>query len=538
MRKIGLLALTMSAICLVFGSFAFSQESINEQSITESKLRPNYNEKELLAFLNEKKDQADINFIIEKSAKFTGSNSLVYAEICFRIAKLLTNKNRLYKAYEYLDRVSTILEKYDISKVSFAVEFFKMKGTYFYNFRRYEDARSILFKALNQKAVDTSLIIGVYNTLGMINVNLKALDSSVYYYNMGMDLARKTNNTSWTGVISGNLGYVYFLQGDLENAKTFLKIDKDISLKNEQNESALNAITTLIEVLLIEEKYDSIDANMKILDSLVNVVGSLKSITRYHYIKTLCWEHLGEYKKAYESHRLSVLYKDSAGREYDESNLQNMIFQFKFQKKRSENELILEKEKRTGQFFYSVTTILSIITLACIFIIYLMRKRKISEHKILELEKEKIQTELKQNESELKRILKNLVEKNEIIDSLNQEIIKSEKNKEDLSLKKEKSIIYEKINSFTLLTKNDLLEFKRLFDKIHPGFYNSLTEKHENLTKSEVILGMLIRLNLTSLEMSLILGISQDSVRKANLRLRKKLSIDSQNELANFIKMI
>ena len=315
-------------------------------------------------------------------------------------------------------------------------------------------------------------------------------------------------------------------------------LDKELSLKNEQTESAIHAIAMLIEIDLKDDNYELVESNMTILDSLAYHVTDYSAVMRYHYTKTIYWEHLNQYKKAYESYQQSVLYKDSSSREYDQTNLQNMIFQIKFQKKRNENELILEKEKRTGQFFYSLATILSIITLACIFIIYLMRKRKISEHKILELEKEKIQTELKQNEAELNRILKNVVEKNEIIDSLNQEINKTEKNKEDLTLQKEKNIIYEKINSFTLLTENDLLEFKRLFDKIHPGFYNSLTEKYEDLTKSEVRLGMLLRLNLTSLEMSLILGISQDSVRKANLRLRKKLSIDSQKELVNLIKGI
>jgi DNA-binding CsgD family transcriptional regulator len=110
--------------------------------------------------------------------------------------------------------------------------------------------------------------------------------------------------------------------------------------------------------------------------------------------------------------------------------------------------------------------------------------------------------------------------------------------KNNLNLEKEKLNLHEKINSLSLLTENDLLVFKQLFDKIHPSFYDSLLTKCDDLTKSEARLAMLIRLNLTSIEMSRILGISQDSVRKSNLRLRKKLSIDSQKELVQFIKAV
>jgi len=277
---------------------------------------------------------------------------------------------------------------------------------------------------------------------------------------------------------------------------------------------------------------------MRILDSLmVNVKDLLLNISYYH-VKTLYWDHLENYEKAYECHRKSISFKDSSNMEYDELNLQNMIFQIEFQKKKNENDLIIEKEKRKGQFFYSIAIIFSVIILACIFIIYLLRKRKIYERKILGLENEQFQTELKRNEAEITQILKNLVKKNEIIEDLNKEIQKREKMKNNLNLEKEKLNLHEKINSLSLLTENDLLVFKQLFDKIHPSFYDSLLTKCDDLTKSEARLAMLIRLNLTSIEMSRILGISQDSVRKSNLRLRKKLSIDSQKELVQFIKAV
>jgi len=383
--------------------------------------------------------------------------------------------------------------------------------------------------------------INILNTLGLVYRKLDDIDSSFYYFNSALRIAKKSDIKHWIGIINGNLGYNYFQIKDIINSKKSLQIDQDFSLESNQKSSAVLATSFMIEINLLEKNYEMLELNMRILDSLmVNVKDLLLNISYYH-VKTLYWDHLENYEKAYECHRKSISFKDSSNMEYDELNLQNMIFQIEFQKKKNENDLIIEKEKRKGQFFYSIAIIFSVIILACIFIIYLLRKRKIYERKILGLENEQFQTELKRNEAEITQILKNLVKKNEIIEDLNKEIQKREKMKKmknNLNLEKEKLNLHEKINSLSLLTENDLLVFKQLFDKIHPSFYDSLLTKCDDLTKSEARLAMLIRLNLTSIEMSRILGISQDSVRKSNLRLRKKLSIDSQKELVQFIKAV
>ena len=534
-------------ICSVFytvHSSSFSQkvnESVKQVPIDIIELKSTFTEEELLKFIKEDKGEFFqskedyINFIIEKFNPLESSNTITSAEIRFLIAENLTNQDQFYQAYEYLDEVSNILKSKDISKVPFAAEFYELKGTYYYNFRRYDEARESFWEALKQSTIEVKSKINVLNTLALTHRRVNNLDSSIYYFNSGLALAKQSNENEWVGIISGNLGYIYYLNDDLDNARKFLIIDKELSLKNNQLESALNAVAKLIELDLADGNYELVESNMNLIDSLIDKVSQLSSIAQYYHTKTVYWEHFKNYEKAYEAHRLSVLYKDSTAIKYDESNFQDMIFQIKFQKKKNENELLIEKQKRKGQYFYAVVIILSVIVIACVFIIYLMRKRKIIERRILELEKEKIQTELKHNEVELSKILKSLVEKNEIIDTLNQEFQKREEMEDNLALQKEKENLFEKINSFTLLTENDLIEFKQLFDKIHPGFYDALTQKYNDLTNAESRLAMLIKLNLSNLEMSRILGISQDSVRKTNFRLRKKLEISSQNELVQFI---
>ncbi|HLW39547.1 MAG TPA: hypothetical protein VKX31_04085 [Brumimicrobium sp.] len=159
----------------------------------------------------------------------------------------------------------------------------------------------------------------------------------------------------------------------------------------------------------------------------------------------------------------------------------------------------------------------------------------VAPRQALSVENERIQLELDRNKKELHKIFNNLAQKNELIETLNQELLIKESQEKTKELEVEKMNLHEKIQSFTLLTEEDLIEFKRTFNKLYPDFYNKLKSMNSGLTNAEMRLAMLIKSNLSNLEMSRILGISQDSVRKTNLRLRKKLAIKTTNELSRFI---
>ncbi|RFC55908.1 transcriptional regulator [Brumimicrobium aurantiacum] len=540
-------AIFITVILSIFTFYSHSKAEYNgeqNRSFQELNAQEKLSEEELLRFIKDHEEKGEswngevINFVVNKANLFKGSESLIYAELCYHIAQILYNENKLYITYQYLDNVSTILKNHDVTKIDFAERFYELKGTYFYNFKKFEEAKPLLLKARALCPDSSSRRINIENTLGLTYIQLKKIDSSIYFYNEALNIAEALNNNEWIGIINGNLGHINYLEGHIEKAKRYLLIDKKLSLEKEQNVSALNAIAFIIKIGFDEENMELVNSNMLILDSLIDYVNGYSPLMTYYDTKTIYWERLKDYEKAYKYYKKSIAYQDSSKLAYDQANLQNMIFQIEFQKKKNESELKIEEERRKGQYFYGLAIILLIISIACVFIIYLLRKRKIVEHKVLELEKEKIHTDLQRNEEKLTGILKTLSEKNEIIEVLHNEIIKTEKLKANTELEKEKVHIYEKINSFTLLTENDLLEFKHLFNKVHPGFYNSLIKKHSDLTNSEIRLAMLLKLNLTNLEMSRILGISQDSVRKSNLRLRKKLGIASQKELLEFIKSV
>ena len=69
-------------------------------------------------------------------------------------------------------------------------------------------------------------------------------------------------------------------------------------------------------------------------------------------------------------------------------------------------------------------------------------------------------------------------------------------------------------------------------------FYESLGKKHTNLSRNELKLCALIKLNFSTKEMSQLLGVSTDTVNKARYRLRKKLELQREDNLFTYISSI
>ncbi len=62
-----------------------------------------------------------------------------------------------------------------------------------------------------------------------------------------------------------------------------------------------------------------------------------------------------------------------------------------------------------------------------------------------------------------------------------------------------------------------------------------LKDRYPDLTPNEMRLSALVKLNLTIKEMAAILGISPDSVKTARYRLRKKLELNTEENLTDFM---
>jgi len=127
-----------------------------------------------------------------------------------------------------------------------------------------------------------------------------------------------------------------------------------------------------------------------------------------------------------------------------------------------------------------------------------------------------IETEQKLSKTELALLnfKKQTIEKNKIIAAISN----------DLGLNgEERTKHHEKLRQMKILTNEDWLKFQKLFNSVYPKMNAFLIENSIQLSEGELRILMLYKMNYHKTQMSEVLGIGTESVRKAIYRLKKKI---------------
>ena len=160
-----------------------------------------------------------------------------------------------------------------------------------------------------------------------------------------------------------------------------------------------------------------------------------------------------------------------------------------------------------------------------------------SEKQLLMLKEENLQLEINKKNSELAYSTLNNVKKNELLHDLIKEIKEIDKNVLNNSLHSPIKKLIKKINNH-LVDKEDWLAFELHFRNAHAQFFDNLREKHPNLSSNDIKLSAYLKLNLSSKEIASLMNIAISSVEQGRYRLRKKLELDSEISLVNYIQNI
>ena len=99
------------------------------------------------------------------------------------------------------------------------------------------------------------------------------------------------------------------------------------------------------------------------------------------------------------------------------------------------------------------------------------------------------------------------------------------------------SKITKTIDSF-LKRENPEKLFEKYFNALHKNFYNNLKINHPDLTSNEVKLCAYIKMNMNTKDIALHSNIAAASVEVARYRLRKKLNLDNDINLQNYIQTL
>ena len=200
---------------------------------------------------------------------------------------------------------------------------------------------------------------------------------------------------------------------------------------------------------------------------------------------------------------------------------------------RSSQEAIKESQEQRRQFI-----ILSFVGLIIfVLIASTIRNQYITAEQqkiIAEQSKLVAELELKSTERELRYVSTSIMEKNEMIESIKKDINYASKFLSDSESKYLLNPLRSKLKDATT-ESGDWDEFQKHFNKSYPGFLEQLASLNRSLTIPDLRICAYLRSGQTTKEIAHMTGLSVRSIESRRYRLRKKLRLNRDTSLHQFI---
>jgi tetratricopeptide (TPR) repeat protein len=455
-----------------------------------------------------------------------------------KLSELISDTSRLALSYSNLATTSYLLNNIDFA------EKYILKAQELYEKRKEKNnitngyiilsliskrnnninkAKEYLLKAINNyKELNNQEDLAMsLNNYANILLQEKENNPALKYFKKAVNIRRNLNNKYKLAIGLGNIGNVYLETKEYAYAKMYI----DSSLTIAKN---LNAKETIL-------------SNYNNLSTYYENIGLLDSSISYKdkYIKLYT-----ELLELEDSERISKV-EEKYKREQELSLAQNKIELLK------KDKLLNQKEhQRVSTILYSVLLISIIIVLVSIIVfrkqkrirqidVKLLEKEKdfletqnklsLSELRTIEVEKEKLESTLEFKRNELLHFSHNLKERENLINSFKL-ILKNNPSKDE--------IIKEFKTKLLSLNTNDDADIYNRIEQINESFLIDLKTKFPNLSDENIRLASLIFLGLTSKEIAKILNIEPKSVDMKRYRLKKTIKIDSNIDIKAFLSKL
>lgn len=342
---------------------------------------------------------------------------------------------------------------------------------------------------------DLTLRVEILTSLGTIYTGRKEFCQALTYLEEALTYARENHLTYSTGNVLNKIGELYFAQKQYAQAEGY----------------ARKALGYAEDAKSLELKRDI----CKLLSDIYAVTGQFSKA----YLSHTC------YKSLYDS----VLNKESIRK----IAMLESSYEYNKEKQAYEAEKANHEYEISSQRQIITFLVISVI-LVLVLSFHIYRGNKLKK-KVLRLEIENMNYELESNQKKIAAATLRLVQKS-AQDTHNVKVLEKMKTR---TPEESRDDINALITDYKLQSCNsDWEEFELQFEKIHTSFYEKLDECYPTLTPNEKKLCAFLKLNLSNKQITQITHQSEDALKKARLRLRKKLELDRDINLSTFIQAL
>ncbi|KAA5823703.1 tetratricopeptide repeat protein [Algibacter amylolyticus] len=459
------------------------------------------------------------------------------------------------------------------------------------NKAQYANSYNVLWNALlltdNTNLITTKSVI--YNRLGSIYNYFKREDKALEYLKKALEIHKslvKENKIPASGLVPYyfsittsfrelkktelaqiylDSSYLYFSKSKPAIAESFLEFETAniLALQNE-NEKALKIFERIYPwfqenqpsyLVLFYKFWGDVYLNLMQLDKSETLYKkALKASEEYkshidftpliHEKLTELYIKQNDYVNAFKNLQIA---KDLDAKFFDSRSPYNHFIMeikdsYRLEKDRQEKliqaqhlrQLEQEDKIKNLQRIILLVSVVFILIIGYFYIKNLRAKHKaekqlIRRNKELEIKKAKELLELKNKELAASAL--QLIEKDEFMKNLKTKIREGEP-----TIKK--SELNKILRSVSINNTSSWDEFKLRFIEVNKEFYDKIFEKYPKLSQGDQKICALIKLNMSSKEMSRLLGISVESVHTSRHRIRKKMNLSRDINLEDYINSL
>lgn len=386
-----------------------------------------------------------------------------------------------------------------------------------------------------------------YQNIGLSNQHFKKYEASDAAFQKSIDIFNKINNQSMVGYSLTELAKNKWLQKRATDGLPIIKKGYTL-MKDTKSTYFLEAATVYLNILNELKSFN--EGKGIINDSFVMAsLADNYSTTAldYYKAKTPFLTYYHQYDEQLKNMNTIITISDSV---YNQQKLRQILelqAQYQIQIKEKDekllvqdNQILSQKDKlKTGLLILGLIVTVSI----SLFFLYRSAKQKliveIQSNDLLQKEQEnKLLAEKANAEARDKSLKEAIIEQQKqqmllYADTI-QELENNLLNSTNKNLEQEKEEIQKHLQK--LKEGKEYLDlFMAKFNTLYPKFSNSLIHKYPGINNSDIVFCALVRINLTTKEISSILNIEQFSVYRRKYRIMEKMSIKTDDEFKNVV---
>jgi tetratricopeptide (TPR) repeat protein len=268
----------------------------------------------------------------------------------------------------------------------------------------YNKARDYHLKALKlrEEIGDKKGMSESYNNLGIIFDDAGNFEKSVEYYNKSIKIDEELNNKNGIANCLNNVGYVHFKNGFFDKAAEYFQ--KSLKIYEELNDKRGISIvySSFAELYIALKKYNlAVDYADKALIYAKEIETLPLEQDAYEFLYQ-AYDSLGDYKKAYEYHKLYTEIADSLFNEASSQQIKSLEALYQNERKQKEIELQkkeISKQKVKNNYLFGAIALVMLVAIILVRA-YVIKRKNNKQLKLLnaEITEQKEMIEMKNEE--------------------------------------------------------------------------------------------------------------------------------------------